>query len=643
MPYRSFVLMGLFLSLCLGLNQQYALADTPESANAPDWVNALEPSGDPGPKLRLAGKGEAHYAILLAAAPTTMEEKAAEDLARWLEEMTNASFPIVREDVDMATDQSFISIGNTALRKQQIPQEAIPDLKEEGYGIFVEGKNLFLIGGDTRGVINAVYALLEEDLGCRWYERDSGGDIPGRPDLRFRPMQRSYVPTLRIRDPYYWHAFDGDWSLRNRTNSPAASVPEAHGGHVDYALFVHTFNHLMPPDSYFDDHPEYYSELDGERKPRQLCMTHPEVREIVLERCKNILREKPDCEIISISPNDWTDYCTCADCKAIDEAEGSQSASLLTFVNAIAAGLEEEFPDVEVSTLAYLGTFMPPKTITPRHNVAIRLCTDSHAWPHPFLTITETTDFQEAMKAWHDMGARIHIWDYTVNFSHHIAPMPNMPVVDAAIPFFIEHGAEGVMLQGFYECAGTENAAMRNWVWAKYLWDPSLDTQTLMQDFILGYFREAAAPIWQYNRLLWEMWEEERSKPREEDRLYDLDIRYRPDSDFLSDEFLETGFALFEKAEALAETDETTRRVAVAKLPLLYVKLSQGLGFLGDWNGDPVPGDMEPGEVEEYADLFAEFEAIAYAENITTFQEGMGDAERRIQYWRDELARLRNE
>ena len=99
----------------------------------------------------------------------------------------------------------------------------------------------------------------------------------------------------------------------------------------------------------------------------------------------------------------------------------------------------------------------------------------------------------------------------------------------------------------------------------------------------------------------------------------------------------------FEEAAALADSEDIADRVAVARLPLIYVKLSQGLGFQGDWNGDPVPGKMDPDEADTYAELLAEFQRLAYAKNITTFQEAMGDAERRIQYWRDQLVQLRNE
>ncbi len=443
------------------------------------WVNALAPKGEPSAPIRLARDGRALYTILLPERPNSVEQKAAQDLAHWLSEISGATFRITQRQ----GMSPCISIGATPLMKRSRHPYLRPRPGADGYAIAVDGRDIILIGGDRRGIINAVYALLEEDLGCRWYTKDVTV-IPRHKHLTVTPVSRAYTPPLEIRDPFYYAAFNRDWSLRNRTNSPSAPAPEEWGGHIDYALFVHTYNTLMPPDEFFKDHPEYYSELNGVRQPRQLCLSHPDVLRIVTERVKRILRDKPHSEIISVSPNDWTDYCTCTRCKETDAAEGSYSGTLIRFVNAVAEAIEPEHPGVQVSTLAYLGTFMPPTQTRPRHNVAIQLCTDSHAWAHPFLLIRETSAFQRAMKAWHAVGANIHIWDYTVNFSHHLAPMPNMPVVTDSIRYFVRNGAKGVMLQGFYECNGTENVALRNGVWAKRLLDTTLDTLALMQDFI---------------------------------------------------------------------------------------------------------------------------------------------------------------
>jgi hypothetical protein len=574
----------------------------------PDWRNALAPGGEAGPEVTLALDGEAACRIVIPAEPTTVEQKAAVDLADWLGVMIGGRFEIVTEDA--AASGPVISVGATArLARAGLPSES-SDLGREGYGIGVSDGDLLLWGGSGRGPINAVYALLEEDLGCRWYHRDSVM-IPERRTLSFRPVPRTFVPALEIRDPYYWDAFHADWSLRNRTNAPSARVSDEFGGRVRYAggFFVHTFNRLVPPKTYFEEHPEYYSEIGGKRQPRQLCLTNPEVLRISIDKVKDVLRADPTAQLISVSPNDGRGYCECAECGALDEKEGgTHAATLLAFVNAVAEAIAEEFPS----------------TIRPRANVVIRLCTDRHAWSHFFEFVTETDAFSTAMRAWAEVGAQIHIWDYTVNFSHYSLPQPNMPVVTQNIRWMMNHNARGIMLQGAYQGPGSARGPLRSWVWAKQLWDPSLNTRDLIRDFTYGFYGEAAEPMQAYNELLWRVWEEEYMGLL---RAKGMNIRYAPDSAFLTREFAAEATRLFARAESLAADGEIRRRVALAKFALLYLKLCRGPGF--------VAGD-------DYGALCDEFAATAKREGINRLWEDWrskeSHVEKKLAYWRGLVA-----
>ncbi len=601
--------IGLAL-LCLVVASQAAVKSHAE------WVNSLKPEGEPGAELVLAEDGETAWAILLPSEPTGPEEKAAEELARWLGEMTGAEFPVLNEPAEH--DGGLISLGRTKLLADANPPGGDLDLGNEGYGIAAAAGRLFLFGGKTRGVLNAVFALLEEDLGCRWYAIGVE-TIPSRPTLRFKPVPRTFVPRLGIRDPFYRDAFNAEWSIRNRTNSDNARVPDEWGGAINFApgYFVHTFERLVPSKEYFEQHPEYFCEIDGERRPHvamsfggQLCLTNQDVVKIATEKVRAVLREHPTAELISVSQNDGRGgHCQCEKCMAIDDAEGTRAGTLIQFVNAVAEGIADEFPDVKVCTLAYQATFMPPKTIRPRENVMIRLCTDTHAWGSPFLYVTETEKFQTALKGWADIGANIIIWDYVTNFGAYLKPWPNMPVVADNIRFYLDHNAQGIMLQGAYQSPGGHRARMRSWVWAKQLWNPSLDTQTLMRDFTYGYFGACAEPMQAYNDLLWETWEAHHNGP-EQGKGYPIDK-----------EFIAKGRALFAEAETRAAGDEELLgRVQLAKLSVLYGYLDMG----------PESAD----EVPAYLDIVDEFETLAAANKVTHLRERPRGVEQHLQRWR---------
>jgi len=613
MDRRAFLTRGSVAaaSLALGAAARAALLG---GATLGGEGNALSP-GDPtqpGGEIGLAEGGRTRYSIVVPERPTTQEDKAAADLAEWLGVMTGAAFPVV-PDTDAPRPRE-ISIGATR-RLAEAGLSTLGDgLGDEGYAIGAKGERVFLVGGRMRGPIYAVYALLEEDLGVRWYT-PTATLVPHRPDGIFRPVARRCVPSLAIRDPFYAAAFDGTWSLRNRTNAPNAPVPEEWGGHATYALFVHTFNTLVPPEEHFTSHPEYYMlDGNGNRSPQQLCTTNPDAIRIATESTLRILREKPASRVISVSKNDGGGTCLCDTCRALDEAEGTNAAALLYMVNRVAERVEAEFPDVAVSTLAYLETIKPPKTLRPRHNVAIQLCTDNCMWSHPFTPAQEIQPFKEAMEGWAAICDRIHIWDYCVNFSHYTAPMPNVDAIADNIRYFVAHNAKGVMEQGAYQSVGAERDAMRAWVFAKLLWDPSRNVQELEQDFILGYFGPAGPALLEYNDLLSRSGEEHAEELRDPPG----GIRYGMDSPFLSDAFLARADELYDEAMRQADSQEIRERVERDRLPIMYVKLCRGPQYVG----------------AGYAELVDEFERIARQVGLAHICEGPPDLDAKLAAWR---------
>ena len=560
------------------------------------WRNSLKPTGTPGAGIKFAEHRKPHGVILLPQQPTTEEAKAAADLQHWISQMTGATLPLT----SVKGEQNTIEI------------DTDDSLGDEGYEISVQENRILLSGGRTRGVINAVYALLEEDLGCRFYTSDSIR-LPESHSLIIAPVERRIVPQLRIRDPFYACAFDTDWSLRNRTNAPNAEVPEEYGGHMDYdGMFVHTAAQIVPPDKYFKTHPEYFAmQGDGARTPSQLCATEPAVARIAIDYVRRVLKENPHTEIVSVSKNDCVVACHCPRCKPLREAEGSDMANQLVLVNQVAEAIETDYPEVTVDTLAYLDTIAVPKTARPRPNVAVRLCNDAvGSWTHPF-TPAEQCDLAKITREWHATGCQIYIWDYTVNYSHYLAPMPDLDVIAADIRFWIRNGARGVMLEGAYQGPGDQDE-LKSWVMAKLLWKPSLDENALAEDFIRGHYGKAAPALEEYQQLLVRM----RAQHQAEMASPRGGIRYPMDSPFLTKEFVTEAKKLFVEARRLAKGDDRlTRRVERAELPVLYVQCVRGPEFTAP---------------ENYADVVAEFERIGRNENVTCLREGPPDFEARI-------------
>jgi len=304
---------------------------------------------------------------------------------------------------------------------------------------------------------------LEDILGVGFYTHDIT-KIPTLKNLALEDLDHRDKPALEYRQLDNPLSMYPEWRARNRVNGAGGTnnCMDHFGGMKSYSLFVHTFNKLVDPEIYFDEHPEYFSMVDGKRikEHTQLCLTNPDVIAIAIESARKNLREHPEATLISISQNDVYNPCECPACKKMDDENESHAGTLLYFVNAVAEALEEEFPHVVVDTLAYQYTRKPPTKIRPRHNVCVRLCSIECCFGHPLETCdrvtgffvnnnkTSSASFQQDLIGWGKICNRIYIWDYVTNYRYYWLPFPNFHVLGPNMQFFTKNGVKGVYEEG---------------------------------------------------------------------------------------------------------------------------------------------------------------------------------------------------
>jgi hypothetical protein len=88
-------------------------------------------------------------------------------------------------------------------------------------------------------------------------------------------------------------------------------------GGEDWGMWVHTMFSLVPPEKYFELHPEYYALMDGKRVKTQLCLSNAEVLAITIEELGKRMKEKPDKIYWSVSQMDTFGACECDGCKTL--------------------------------------------------------------------------------------------------------------------------------------------------------------------------------------------------------------------------------------------------------------------------------------------------------------------------------------
>jgi hypothetical protein len=534
------------------------------------------PRPETGP-LVLAEYGRSEYRIVITENASLSVRHAAEELQSFLAAMTGAKLPIATDREPLGRKEILLG-DNEHLGRAGIDID-IPSLGAEGYHLRTAGSRLVIAGGSRRGALYGVYGLLEDHLGCRWFTPEISR-IPKYRKLEIAPLDERKVPVLEYREAFTFDCLDGDWSARNRLNSYGARLESKHGGKVKFgekagkwAWFGHTFNLLVPREKYFASHPEYFSLVRGKRLNdpySQLCCTNEDVIRLCIEAVLEGIKEDPEANVFSVSQNDTypeaPNYCECETCQALARAEESQAAPVLYLVNRVAEVVEREYPDKLIDTFAYRWTQKPPKSLRPRKNVVIRLCTVHNCFSHPLAVCDspENRTFRENLEAWSKTGARLWIWDYVNDFQHYLLPFPNLRSRRANIHFYVDNGIKGIFEQDAYDAPYSEMAALGGYLTAKFLWNPDYDENTAIAEFLDAYYGPAAAPVLEYLNTLHD-WVGEKG-------LHVHMWERHPDPcPYFSDDVLIAADRLWRDAESRAAADPAVLfRVRVSRLSVDY-------------------------------------------------------------------------
>ncbi|MCD8072853.1 MAG: DUF4838 domain-containing protein [Alistipes sp.] len=402
--------------------------------------------------------------------------------------------------------------------------------------------------------------LLEDYLGVKYYDAHSyvlqyKGDIYLPDNLHIEQ-----APAFRHRQTqYYGLRHDPLYKTWLRLEEPSEVFA------ANY--WVHTFDRLMPSDVYGREHPEYYSLINGQRRPgaaSQWCLSNPEVLEIAAARIDSIFKAHPDRHMISVSQNDGNfTYCKCPDCARIDSLEGSPAGSYVHFMNKLA----ERFPDKQISTLAYLFTMEPPRHVKPLPNVNIMLCSIDAKREVPLGENESGKQFKDALEGWAAITDNIFVWDYGINFDNYIAPFPNFHVIQPNIQLFKENNTT----MHFSQVAGSNGgdfAELRAYLISKLMWDPYLNQRAVIEEFADLYYGQAAQYILRYIDDIHQqlqaydipLW------------IYDSPVSHK--DGMLRKESRERYNRIFDLAEAAVAGDELRfDRVRKTRLPILFSDL----------------------------------------------------------------------
>ena len=411
---------------------------------------------------------------------------AAEDLQACIRKMTGATVPIGFDSVDR-TNGNFILVGPSKYTDQLGIRQPTGFPDNEQVILKRSGNYLVLMGNDDQsfvGTQNAVTMFLEMQ-GCGWFGPDELWQV---------------YPSTQNR-----------WYLNG---------PESLTGH-----YLPT---IIPKDTYFRTHPEWFSEIDGVRTVSatwwQYCYSNQEFAQEVAKKIIQTFDDHPNWVSVPVTPNDgWNDdWCECSECSKF----ASYTDVVLEFANRVAREVGKKYPDKKISILSYHATWFAPTAVKAEPNVEVMFCRETSMTSpienglymgdtrDPITHNIYKTSWKDNFRSFIQKGSvkNVSIWEwYCVSASKEV--WKDIPWVqgDVAIRnqnywksngaqyIFYDHGPE----PDYNEYNSSFPLRWPLWyVAAKGMWDASLTGDQILMDACSKLFGNAASEMYGYYKAL---------------------------------------------------------------------------------------------------------------------------------------------
>jgi len=325
------------------------------------------------------------------------------------------------------------------------------------YEIAVTENEVVIRGKSPLAITNGLYGLLDI-WGCRWpFPGELGAVIPNNPNVSLPLGERKFQIASDSRilagpPSYYQEGEVGDWVRRNRFGKE--STVTAHHSWASLIVPSFVYNDPTKPETY---HPEYFSLIGGKRATGtdshklQICTTNPEVIRMGVAVAKKYLRENPLVDTFPCSPEDNFEFCQCDACLAQDTGaltpEGVPDVSdrVMAFVNEIARGIRDEFPNKLVGVYAYNNYTRPPTKVLPEKNVML----DVTRMNYDLLRLIPRNEgdssarFAALVESWRKLTPYIYIYEYNPIYWSGGLPSPNYVEYADAIRYYRDRGVLG--------------------------------------------------------------------------------------------------------------------------------------------------------------------------------------------------------
>ena len=528
--------------------------------------------------VTLLENGEVKVTVVYSEGASESLIAAADFMAATIDRMSGSSG--VRTAVKKGGESGFSIYVGRAANSALID---LSDVKDDGYRLEIKPEGIYIVGKTDDATRNGIYDFLETHLECM-YVSPENTYVPLCPTVKLALEEKTVNPTITWRKVYQYESVQNGWYERLKMNGTI--VKEGENSielYNEWGTWCHSSFEFVPPEKYFDEHPEYYAKFLGKRRyqfnvlgrtfPTHLCYTNEEVYQIAEAELVKRIEANPEVKFWDFSIMDtYFATCRCKECKKFNKEAGSEMGTLLAFLNRLADAIRDDYPDVYLSTLAYQRVKNPPKNMKCAPNLCINVCAFPGTQSYPYSTeggIKASREFAERVVEWGKICDNILVWDYVVNFTHLKLPFPNFEFQKENLEFYLENNIRFVFHQGSREPMD-ENAEMRTYLLSRQLWDKDVDLKALAKKYVAVVYGDAAGLVEEYMDL-------QNSAMIESGvdlSLYDNPKKHK--NGYLAPKLTDKYLELTEKMLEVAENSDTVNVKAVEMLRVnaLYAKMT---------------------------------------------------------------------
>lgn len=528
--------------------------------------------------VTLLENGEVKVTVVYSEGASESLIAAADFMAATIDRMSGSSG--VRTAVKDGSESGFSIYVGMAANSAAID---LSDVNDDGYRLEIKPEGIYIVGKTDDATRNGIYDFLETHLECM-YVSPENTYVPIFPTVKLALEEKTVNPTITWRKVYQYESVQNGWYERLKMNGTI--VKEGENSielYNEWGTWCHSSFEFVPPEKYFDEHPEYYAKFLGKRRyqfnvlgrtfPTHLCYTNEEVYQIAEAELVKRIEANPEVKFWDFSIMDtYFATCRCKECKKFNKEAGSEMGTLLAFLNRLADAIRDDYPDVYLSTLAYQRVKNPPKNMKCAPNLCINVCAFPGTQSYPYSTeggIKASREFAERVVEWGKICDNILVWDYVVNFTHLKLPFPNFEFQKENLEFYLENNIRFVFHQGSREPMD-ENAEMRTYLLSRQLWDKDVDLKALAKKYVAVVYGDAAGLVEEYmdtaNAAMIESGADL--------SLYDSPKKHK--NGYLAPKLTDKYLELTEKMLEVAENSDTVNVKAVEMLRVnaLYAKMT---------------------------------------------------------------------